>query len=124
MNWENAKENNCPHCAELLIFEEEIIECTGCKFKIEPERLKLILTHRAKYKQRPLHYPQMKWQNLIDHKCPICASFLRDRNTGIENQLLECLGGCGFKIRSVSLDAIIQNPNHLANIFREKEKNA
>ena len=120
MNWENLKQNKCPHCSELL--EESLIDfkfnCTSCLFTIDISRKLSIEAHRAHPEKAGV---KLRWQNLRDERCPICTSHL-NYGTGTYD-ILTCINpDCTFKIRHDRFVEIMADASHPCNQFYEREK--
>lgn len=123
MKWENLKTFTCPHCGKELTQGGEEIQCTQCRFKIEYERYKAILTHRSSPEATIV---KMRWQNLKESKCPMCSNQLIDAYG--KYRVLKCISSeCTFKIREDRMSEIINDQTHPANRFynpvAEEEKN-
>lgn len=119
MNWENLRKNECPHCSAAIELDrkEHMIKCVQCRFKIEPDRFHSILRHRG---QRPTSIIKMRWQNLQESRCPICANFLRDQ-PGTLTAVLRCsTSDCTFSIMESRLTEILRDLDHPANRFFNK----
>jgi DNA-directed RNA polymerase subunit RPC12/RpoP len=114
MNWENLRQFRCPYCGHDLLKETDKIKCTHCHFRIEPERFKSISENR---RQNPTTNIKIKWQNLINGLCPICASMLRPNEEG-KLRFQKCINfDCTFKITDSRYGEILNDEMHPANIF-------
>jgi len=116
MNWENLKTNTCPHCSEKLTRRSgNEIACTRCFFLIDAVRFLKIRQHRA-HPEREKR--KMRWQNLHEGKCPVCSDELATDNDS-KNNVYECMDDrCDFKISLTSVQAILADETHPANLFR------
>lgn len=118
MKWENLGTFNCPHCEAKLKMEEEV-QCTRCTFHITIERFKSIAAHRAHPGGQVI---KMKWQYLINDRCPVCASNLMPEIAG-KYSLMKCVEStCAFRIREDKMDEIKSDPDHPANVFYNRTK--
>lgn len=120
MNWENLKYNKCPYDNGDL--EESPLDfkfyCTSCRFNIDANRKLSIEAHRGNPENKGI---KIKWQNLRDEKCPLCASHL-SYGTGAYD-ILACINGdCTFKIRHDRFVEIMADVSHPCNQFYEREK--
>lgn len=118
MKWENLGSFCCPHCGEKLKMEDEV-QCTRCTFRITIDRFKSIAAHRA-HPERAV--TKMKWQYLIDDRCPVCASNLMPNVEG-RYAFMKCISSeCTFRIREDKISEIKNDPAHPANVFYNKTR--
>lgn len=120
MIWLNLKQNTCPHCSADIVEDHLLGEfkCVVCKFHITAAKKLAIETHRANPDSAII---RMRWQNLREEKCPMCASSL-DYGVG-PYEILACIApDCTFKIRHDTFLEILGDENHPANTFYEREK--
>ena len=118
MKWENLSTFECPYCDRKLFQKsEEIIHCKVCVFEIDVLKFKSILSHRL---IKPINPIQYKWQNLKNHRCPICSQFLREEENGLG--YYKCTSGqCTFCIQEARIQEILSDKNHPANRYYEKD---
>lgn len=118
MKWENLNSEACPYCDNKLVDRDGEMRCVSCTFHIDKVRYTAIRKHRSQLTDGS---PKMKWQNVVDMLCPICASNLRDSEG--KNGMQRCSNAhCTFKISDDMLGAILKDPNHPANRYHEVEQ--
>jgi len=114
MNWENLRQFRCPYCGYDLQKGKEDVSCTNCFFRIEPERFKSIAENR---RQNPTNQVKIKWQNLIEARCPICGDMLKPNDEG-KMFFQKCINHeCTFRISDSRIGEILNDQKHPANIF-------
>lgn len=113
MNWKNLKEFLCPHCGNPMEKNEKEIACTKCTFHIEHARFYSIMQNRGGDHESIV---KMKWQNLHQDCCPMCASVLVKNDRG-----LKCTSeNCTFLITDSKMEEIMKDRNHPANRFQRQ----
>jgi DNA-directed RNA polymerase subunit RPC12/RpoP len=117
MQWENLRQFRCPYCGHDLQKGKDAIKCTRCHFSIEQERFKSIAENR---RQNPTNQIKIKWQNLIEARCPICGNMLKP-NEESKVFFQKCISyDCTFKISDSRIGEILNDPKHAANIFYQQ----
>lgn len=121
MNWKNLSTFDCPHCSSKLVRGDGEIFCSECTFVISKARFHSISVHRSG-NRRPDGIKPMKWQNLRKDVCPLCDNTLvYNMESGLD--LMKCMTpDCTFKIRQDRLEDILNDENHLCNIFYRMEQ--
>lgn len=124
MKWENLKTFQCPHCDKDLKQDGDHVNCIQCRFTIDYERYKSILTHRSSPEAASI--VRYKWQNLKENRCILCGNFLRE--AGTQYKILKCMtSSCTFKISESTLTQYLNDKTHPVNRFynavAEQEKN-
>ena len=121
MKWENLQTNQCPHCEEPLQRGEAVADgftCTKCTFHITIRRFESIVEHRRRGTTDTI--PKMKWQYLLQDRCPIDQQELSTARRG-SFVLHRCTGpGCVFRITDKLLEEILLDPEHPANRFKNQ----
>lgn len=116
MNWDNLKTQNCPYCGNHLVDTGPEMKCKHCKFHIDHVKCAAIVKSRSGEGES-----KMKWQNIIEEKCPICGEMLREGEG--HHEKLRCTDGrCTFKISNAMLRQILDDPTHPANRFYELDQ--
>lgn len=119
MNWQNLKAFKCPHCSSYLLDGVHMIHCSKCRFILTPKKYESMLMHRSE-PERPQGVKKNKWQNLHNEQCPVCSNELSpDFQTG--KAYLKCLtADCTFAISEQRMNAFLNDPDHLCNLFKGK----
>lgn len=116
MNWENLKTQSCPYCGYHLEDTGFEMACLHCTFHIEHGKYDSIRENRGSNGDI-----KMKWQNIIEEKCPMCGERLREGEG--RHEKLRCTdASCTFKISNSMLRQILDDPTHPANRFYELDK--
>jgi len=114
MIWENLKKNLCPYCESFLMFDgDKEINCTSCRFHIDPARFKSMVEHQSTVKK----IVKLRWQNLRIGRCPECGSDLKDGVGQFEISVCVRQPECTFKIRQDKYMAILADPMHPVHHF-------
>lgn len=112
MDWQNLRDNKCPHCANELGKTPTEYLCTHCSFHISVDRFKMIVEHRRD--PAGVVLPKFKWQNLRDGRCPADAAILEEFIAATPTY--KCSKPtCGFRIREEKMQEIFADANHPAN---------
>lgn len=112
LKWEMLRTFQCPYDEEELIQDGDNVKCTVCRFKIDYEKYKSLLTHRSspEIAGKIRHY----WQNLKDNRCILCGNFLRE--AGQQYKVLKCMSpDCTFKISESTLESYTADKMHPMN---------
>lgn len=118
MEWGNLRKFMCPHCGFSLRKEAQEITCSHCTFHIAEEKFKNI----AKNRDQVAATVKIRWQNLIDARCPICSEMLTPNHEGNLN-FQKCINyDCTFRITDSRLGEILNDKTHAANIFYKENQ--
>lgn len=115
MIWEKLLTMQCPYekCGKGLAQRDGEIQCTECYFHMDHSKYKGIVHHRL---MPTTEHTRLKWQNVIDHKCPICGDNIQSNEKSMGRFV--CVGrGCHFSISEKKLVGIINDTDHVAYKF-------
>ena len=118
MQWDKLQHNMCPYCLAKMEFDRDlqVINCTACRFNISPARFKLIVENRSNIRNKIT----LKWQNLIDDRCPQCGEDLIDGVMKQDMRMLVCstTPSCTFRLGRDKYDMIMNDPLHPAHQYK------